>query len=93
MEHVVSNSALLSAVNPLRHPVNVVGVGGHKVRITHHGPISAFPTQTALLMPDVRFHHEADNVISLPQIADSGFHFTGDAEAIDIFDFSTGKIA
>ena len=93
MEHVVSNPSLLSAVNPLRHPVNVVGVGGHKIRVTHHGPISAFPTQTALLMPEVRFHREADNIISLPQIADSGYHFAGDAEAIDVYDSSTGELA
>ena len=85
----------MSNIECLPKPLNVIGVGGHRTKVTCKGQLAAIPEITALLLPESaqpKNKTTAGTILSLGKIADSGRYFYGDREKIDIYDDKTDQI-
>ena len=94
-EHITDDERVMSNIECLPKPLNVIGVGGHRTKVTCKGQLAAIPEITALLLPESaqpKNKTTAGTILSLGKIADSGRYFYGDREKIDIYDDKTDQI-
>ena len=80
LENVVSSGRLLAEVKDMRRPVNIVGVGGHKSKVTQDGELKKFPFMSALLLEpsaeSTRTYTDASgNIIALGRLVDAGYYY------------------
>ena len=77
-ETVVKNSDLLTDMKPMQNKTFFVGIGGHKVQVTHRGNL------VKLGIPTVYAPGASSNILSMPIMVDRNFKFEMDSQKMNI---------
>ena len=83
-ETVVNNKELLLDITPVRKNVYLIGIGGHRVPVTHKGVL------VNMGIPAVFAEGASSNVLSMPQMVDHGYKF--DVSSTNMRVYYDGKL-
>ena len=78
-ETVVNNKALLSDILPVTKNVYLIGIGGHRVPVTHKGVL------INIGIPAVFAEQASSNVLSMPQMVDHGYKFDLGSDSMRVY--------
>ena len=82
-DYVVIDRKLLYDVRQLDRPVNLIGVGGHRTKVTEVGNMHVLNNPLALLLESS--DPNAVNLLSMGKVVDDGHYFHGDRTSLRVY--------